>query len=89
MSFDEQNKNLAGEIALFKYQALQLGHIVADGCTVIFGGRAMTKSGMGALVERYQRTYRLFGVYGGSTDVMASLGVKQAMKAVPAAAPKL
>eukprot|EP00937_MAST-01D_sp_MAST-1D-sp2_P001273 g1273.t1 len=77
LSFEEQNERLAGEIALVKYEAAQLGHVVADAAVVTLGGRAMTKGGMGGLVERYQRTYRLAGTYGGSTDVMATLGIRQ------------
>ena len=77
LTFEEQNAKLAGEIALIKYEAAQLGHVVADAAVVTLGGRAMTKGGMGGLVERYQRTYRLAGTYGGSTDVMATLGIRQ------------
>jgi alkylation response protein AidB-like acyl-CoA dehydrogenase len=80
LSYDDQNKELSGEIALFKYEAAQLGHLVADGAVVIMGGRAMSKGGIGVIVERYQRTYRLFGVYGGSTDVMGALGIKTALR---------
>ena len=77
LSFEEQNVKLAGEIALVKYEAAQLGDVVADAAVVTLGGRAMTRGGMGRLVERYQRTYRLAGTYGGSTDVMATLGIRQ------------
>ena len=54
-----------------------MGHVVADAAVVTLGGRAMTRGGMGGLIERYQRTYRLAGTYGGSTDVMATLGIRQ------------
>eukprot|EP00924_Labyrinthula_sp_SR-Ha-C_P016557 maker-scaffold_6-snap-gene-7.14-mRNA-1 protein AED:0.02 eAED:0.02 QI:44/1/1/1/1/1/3/58/532 len=80
MGFDQYNVKLGGDIALLKYEAAQASHLIATEAVQIFGGRALTREGMGINVERFQRSYRLPGVYGGSTEIMGSLGIKQALK---------
>lgn len=83
MNYEEQNKKLGGEIALLKYEAANIAHVVAAEAVQIFGGRGLTKSGMGRIIERFQRTYKIPGVYGGSSEIMASLGIRQALKTYP------
>ena len=47
MTQEEVNKTLAGPIALLKYKQTRVATIVADNACQIFGGRALTQSGMG------------------------------------------
>jgi alkylation response protein AidB-like acyl-CoA dehydrogenase len=49
----------------------------------IFGGRAITRTGMGQVVERFQRATKFGAILGGSEEIMADLGVRQAMKRFP------
>lgn len=58
MSYLEQSQKLAGPIALLKYQSTRVAHNVADDACQIFGGRAITKTGMGRSIEAFQRTYK-------------------------------
>jgi alkylation response protein AidB-like acyl-CoA dehydrogenase len=44
----------------------------------IFGGRGITRTGMGHFIEHYHRT-----VLGGAEDVLGDLGVRQAMRQMP------
>lgn len=83
MDYFEQTAKLGGDIALLKYECANVAQVVADHAVQIFGGRGITKSGMGKYIERFQTTYKLPSVYGGSTEIMASLGVRQALKSFP------
>lgn len=49
----------------------------------IFGGRGITQGGMGSHIEHYHRTVPFDALLGGSEDVLADLGVRQAMRAMP------
>jgi alkylation response protein AidB-like acyl-CoA dehydrogenase len=86
MSYKEQSDKLAGPIALCKYHVTRVMHNVSDDACQIFGGRAITKSGMGRTVEALQRTYKFSAILGGSEEIMADLGVRQAMKKFPGGA---
>ncbi|KAI7861576.1 acyl-CoA dehydrogenase/oxidase [Spinellus fusiger] len=83
MSYLEQSTKLAGPIALLKYQCTRVAHHVSDDACQIFGGRGITKTGMGRTVESFQRTYKFGAILGGSEEIMADLGVRQAMKQFP------
>ncbi|SAL95004.1 hypothetical protein [Absidia glauca] len=58
MDYKEQSIKLAGPLALCKYQITRMLHNVSDDACQIFGGRAITKTGMGRNVETLQRTYK-------------------------------
>ncbi|KAI8356629.1 acyl-CoA dehydrogenase/oxidase [Choanephora cucurbitarum] len=83
MSYNEQSDKLAGPIALCKYHVTRVMHDVSDDACQIFGGRAITKTGMGRTIETLQRTYKFSSILGGSEEIMADLGVRQAMKKYP------
>ncbi|KAI9029866.1 acyl-CoA dehydrogenase/oxidase [Phycomyces nitens] len=83
MSYDEQAIKLAGPIALLKYQCTRVAHNISDDACQIFGGRGITKTGMGRMVESFQRTYKFGAILGGSEEIMADLGIKMAMKQFP------
>lgn len=82
MSYKEQSIKLAGPIALLKLQSTRMAHYVSDEACQIMGGRGITKTGMGNLVEAFQRTYKFAAILGGSEEIMADLGVRMAMKQV-------
>jgi len=55
----------------------------AADATQIFGGRGITKTGMGKHIEHYHRTIAFDALLGGAEDVLGDLGVRQAMKNIP------
>lgn len=79
MSPREQARKLAGPIALLKFKQTRAATLVADEACQIFGGRAVTRTGMGQQVERFQRVQKFHSILGGSEEIMADLGVRQAM----------
>ena len=83
MNYAEQQKKLAGPIALLKYQSTRVAHDISDEACQIFGGRAITKTGMGKYIERFQRTYKFGAILGGSEEIMADLGIKQSLRDMP------
>ncbi|KAJ3073480.1 hypothetical protein HDU98_001408 [Podochytrium sp. JEL0797] len=83
MSYKEQSLHLAGPIALLKYQSTRVAHNVSDDAVQILGGRAITKTGLGSVVEAAQRTYKYASILGGSEEIMADLGVRMALKSFP------
>merc|ERR1711865_373441 len=76
----EQTEKLAGPIALLKLKQTRAATLVSDEACQIFGGRAVTRTGMGQQVERFQRTFKFHSILGGSEEIMADLGVRQALK---------
>ncbi|KAJ3382447.1 hypothetical protein HDU84_004266 [Entophlyctis sp. JEL0112] len=83
LNYAEQTKLLGGQIALLKYQCTRMAHNVSDNAVQIFGGRAITRTGMGKKIENFQRTYKHLAILGGAEEIMLDLGVRQAMKAFP------
>merc|ERR1712060_181397 len=76
-------KELGGPIAILKYQATRSMTLVSDEACQLFGGRALTSSGMGKNVEMIQRTYKFGSILGGSEEIMADLAVRQSMQFFP------
>lgn len=83
MSYEEQADKLAGPIALLKQFITRTSRETAEDASQIFGGRAITASGMGKLIENYHRTSPFDAILGGTEDVMGDLGVRQVMKKMP------
>jgi alkylation response protein AidB-like acyl-CoA dehydrogenase len=83
LSYANQNKLLGGPIALLKFHATRGAHEIADEAVQIFGGRALTQTGMGKAVEMFNRTYKFDAILGGSEEILADLGVRQALKFMP------
>ncbi|KAK3237200.1 hypothetical protein CYMTET_52705 [Cymbomonas tetramitiformis] len=83
MSYADQAKHLAGPIALLKLQCTRVAQFVLDEACQIFGGRAITRTGMGQVVERFQRAVKFGAILGGSEEIMADLGIRQAVKNFP------
>ncbi|KAH9175171.1 acyl-CoA dehydrogenase [Lactarius sanguifluus] len=83
MSYAEQADKIAGTIALLKQYVTSTGRATAEDATQIFGGRSVTQSGMGKLIENYHRTSPYDAILGGAEDVMGDLGVRQALRKMP------
>lgn len=85
MDYAQQSQNLGGPIALLKMSATRAAHEVADEAVQIWGGRGLTQTGMGRVIENFNRTYKFDAILGGAEEVLGDLGVRQAMKAMPKA----
>lgn len=83
MSYKEQSDKLAGPIGFLKQYATSTGRATAADATLIFGGRAITTTGMGKLIENYHRGSPFDAILGGAEDVLGDLGVRQAIKKMP------
>lgn len=83
MSYKQQSKYLAGPIALLKAWSTRISHEVADNAVQIMGGRGLTRSGMGRKIENYNRNYKYDAVLGGTEEVLADLGIRQAFRFFP------
>ncbi|KAH8831752.1 acyl-CoA dehydrogenase [Flagelloscypha sp. PMI_526] len=84
MTYKQQSSKLAGQIAFLKAFSTTNGEETARDAVQIFGGRGLTQSGMGRFIEHYHRTIGFDSLLGGAIDVLADLGVRQAMRAMPA-----
>ena len=85
MSYKDQNTHLGGPIGLLKSFTTRCAHDVADDAVNLFGGRGITQGGMGKIVEQFHRTYKFDAILGGTEEILADLGVRQAMKFMPKA----
>lgn len=85
MTYAQQSTLLGGPIGLLKSFCTRAAHEVADEGINIFGGRGLTQGGMGSVVEMFHRTYKFDAILGGTEEILADLGVRQAMKAMPKA----
>lgn len=85
LSYKQQSKIMGGPIGLLKSFFTRCAHEIADDAVNIFGGRGLTQTGMGRVVEQFHRTYKFDAILGGTEEVLADLGVRQAMKNMPKA----
>ncbi|KAF9046909.1 peroxisomal acyl-CoA-dehydrogenase [Hymenopellis radicata] len=83
MSYKQQASKLAGQIAFLKSYSTSCAQETARDAVQIFGGRGITQSGMGRLIEHYHRTVPFDALLGGAEDVLSDLGVRQALRAMP------
>jgi len=75
-----QPMQLGGPTALLKLQATKTFEFCAREAAQIFGGASYTRGGPGVKVERLYREVRAYAIPGGSEEIMADLGVRQALK---------
>ncbi|KAH7912807.1 acyl-CoA dehydrogenase/oxidase [Hygrophoropsis aurantiaca] len=83
MSYKQQAEKLAGPIGLLKMYATRCAQETATDAVQVFGGRGITKTGMGSYIEHYHRTVPFDAVLGGAEDVLGDLGVRQAIRQMP------
>ncbi len=67
-------------IALLKYRQTRASTLVSDNACQIFGGRALTQSGMGSVIEKFQKSFKFQAILGGSEEIMADFAIRQADK---------
>lgn len=79
MPFKDQMEQLAAPIALLKFHTTRCCVMIADNACQIFGGRAVTRTGMGKRIEEFQRGYKIPAIYGGSEEIMADVAVRQSV----------
>ncbi|THV03201.1 acyl-CoA dehydrogenase NM domain-like protein [Dendrothele bispora CBS 962.96] len=84
MTYKQQANKLAGQIAFLKSYSTSCAQETARDAVQVFGGRGITKTGMGRFIEHYHRTVPFDALLGGTEDVLADLGVRQAMRSMPA-----
>ncbi|KDQ57209.1 hypothetical protein JAAARDRAFT_178819 [Jaapia argillacea MUCL 33604] len=83
MSYKEQSNKLAGQIAFLKSYSTRCAQETAQDAVQIFGGRGITKTGMGHFIEHYHRTVPFDALLGGAEDVLSDLGARQAIRGMP------
>ena len=83
MPYKQQALHLAGPIGLLKMSATRASHEIGDEAVQIWGGRGLTQSGMGRVIENFNRTSKFDAILGGAEEVLADLGVRQAMRFMP------
>ncbi|KAF7301283.1 Cytochrome b5 heme-binding domain-containing protein [Mycena indigotica] len=83
MTYAQTSELLAGPIALCKQFVGRCGTEIGNDAAQIFGGRAITVTGMGKVIENFRRTTPFDAILAGAEDVMADLGVRQALKKMP------
>ena len=69
--------------SLLAFVSFRVSEFVLDEACQVFGGRAISRSGMGQVVERFMRGTKFGAILGGSEEIMADLGMRQAMKNFP------
>ncbi|PFH55558.1 hypothetical protein XA68_18040 [Ophiocordyceps unilateralis] len=83
MPYQQQARHLAGPVGLLKMSITRAAHEIADESVQIWGGRGLTQSGMGRHIEMFNRTYKFDAILGGAEEILADLGVRQAMRSFP------
>lgn len=77
MDLMEQYGKLSAPIALCKFLVTRQGLMIADNACQIFGGRAVTRSGMGRSIEYFKNEVKFAAILGGSEEIVADLAVRQ------------
>ena len=70
-------------IGILKMFCTRSAQETAADAVQIFGGRGITKTGLGSGIELYHRTITFDALLGGAEDVLGDLGVRQAAKKIP------
>jgi alkylation response protein AidB-like acyl-CoA dehydrogenase/predicted heme/steroid binding protein len=79
----EQHAELGGPTALLKYRATRAATVISDNAVQIFGGRGITRTGMGKDISRFQKSFKFASVYGGSESTILDFAVRQAIRQFP------
>jgi len=80
MDHTEAVKKLGGATALLKVQATRTYEFCAREAGQIFGGLSYTRGGQGGRVEHLLRMSKAYTIFAGSEEIMADLGIRQAMR---------
>ena len=74
----KSDKSIARNIALLKVTATNTLQYCTVEASQIFGGRSYVRGGVAAKIERLYRYARATAIYGGSSEIMLNLAMKQA-----------
>lgn len=80
MPQEMQLLKLGGPTALLKAQATSCFEFCAREASLLLGGASYMRTGKGERVERLYRDVIVWAIGGGTLDVMADLGIRQAIK---------
>ncbi|KDQ19357.1 hypothetical protein BOTBODRAFT_27939 [Botryobasidium botryosum FD-172 SS1] len=83
MSYREQSKRLVSQISLLKVQCTRYAQETAHDAVLMGGMDFMSQTGLGKNAEHYRSTVPFDALLGGAEDVLADLGVRQAMNKFP------
>lgn len=83
MTYKEQQQYLAGPIALLKFRCTRAAYAINDDACQVFGGRGITSTGMGSIIEKFTRAVKFGAILGGSEEIMADLGIRQSIARFP------
>ncbi|KAG1736600.1 acyl-CoA dehydrogenase/oxidase [Suillus occidentalis] len=85
MTYKQQSQKLAGQIAFLKSYSTRCAQETAKDAVQIFGGRGITRTGMGRFIEHVIPLFMdiFICLCSAAEDVLADLGVRQAMRAMP------
>merc|ERR1711862_168125 len=84
MPHEQQFFQLGGPIALLQMFSTRVSYRISDDAVQLFGGRGITRGGMGSYIEQFQRAIKYGAILGGSEEVMGDLGVRLAARGFPA-----
>lgn len=73
MSYKDQSSHLAGPIGLLKMYSSRCAREISEDAVQVFGGRALTQTGMGNIIEMFHRTSGFDAILGGSEDIIGKL----------------
>lgn len=68
MTYDQQSEHLSGPVALLKAYSTACAEEIVSDCVNIFGGRGVTRGGLGGLAEMMHRTSKFDAILGGSEE---------------------
>ncbi|KAJ7227117.1 acyl-CoA dehydrogenase/oxidase, partial [Mycena pura] len=83
MSSKEQAQHLAGQTAFLKTHATRAAQQTAADAVQMFGGRALTQTGMGRFIEHVNANQVPILTVATAEDVLGDLGVRQALRNMP------
>ncbi|KAG6881092.1 hypothetical protein C0993_002888, partial [Termitomyces sp. T159_Od127] len=77
------SSSFLSQIAFLKSYSTSCAQETARDAVQVFGGCGITVTGMGQYIEHYHHTIPFDVLLGGAEDVLADLGVRQALRAKP------
>jgi len=83
MDFATQNKILGGPICLLKVRAAKVVQDVTNEAVQIFGGRGLTNTGMGQVVQRLRASNQYCAIYGGTNEALGDYAVRMMARNIP------
>eukprot|EP00457_Paulinella_chromatophora_P006096 gb/GEZN01006114.1/.p1 GENE.gb/GEZN01006114.1/~~gb/GEZN01006114.1/.p1 ORF type:complete len:526 (+),score=70.54 gb/GEZN01006114.1/:34-1611(+) len=83
MSYEKQNAKLAGPICLLKLECARMNEVLTNDAAQLLGGRGITASGMGAVIQRYRSANQYNGILGGTNEVLGDFAIRQIQRGFP------